>query len=252
MVDLRISDRDVDDIHLAILDKDGTIMELHHYWIQMIKLRADIIAEKLELDDTQKSGLIFAMGVDIGCMRLRPQGPVGLKPRGVVLKAAIDYLQTIGHFDTSSVCSDTFDLVDQVSYGMLPHLIRPIAGAVELLHSLHERGCKIAIATNDRTERAHLAMEYLHCADLIDCIIGADSVKMPKPHPETVIKILNETGCDPAQTILVGDAISDVTMGIRARCKVSIGVLTGLTSAEELLHVTPYVIESISKIQIKE
>ncbi|MBN2735031.1 MAG: HAD family hydrolase [Methanomicrobiaceae archaeon] len=252
MVNLYISDQDIDNIHLAILDKDGTIMELHHYWVQMIKLRTDYIAEELSLNDKEKAGLMFAMGADTSKNRLRPEGPVGLKPRGVVLQAAADYLKTTNHFETLSVCSDAFDHIDQISSEMFPRLIRPIPGAVELLHSLHERGCKIAIATTDRTERAQLAMEYLNCADIIDSIIGADIVKMPKPNPETILKIFNKTGCDKKRTIMVGDAITDVKMGVKAQCKASVGVLTGLTHADELMQITPYVIESISKIEIKD
>lgn len=252
MVNLLINNRDVDDIQLAIFDKDGTIIELHHYWGQMVALRANYIAEQLGLTDVEKTAVMFAMGFDKTAKRLRSQGPVGLKPRDVVLMAAVKYLESIGHYNTYNLCSYAFDYIDQISSTLLNELIKPINGALELLDQLHEKGCKIAIATTDRTERARLAMDYLGCLPVIDCIIGADLVKMPKPHPETIQKILDETGCDRTQTIMVGDALTDVSMGIQAKCQASVGVLTGLTSERELLEVTAYVINSISTIHIKE
>lgn len=252
VVNLLINNRDVDDIHLAIFDKDGTIIELHHYWGKMVSFRANYIAEQLGLTDVEKTAVMYAMGFDKTAKRLRSQGPVGLKPREVVLMAAVEYLESIGYHNTYNLCYDVFDSIDQISSAILYELIKPIDGVLELLHHLHEKGCKIAIATTDRTERARLAIDYLGCSPFIDCIIGADLVKMPKPHPETIQKILNETGCDSIRTIMVGDALTDVTMGIQAKCQASIGVLTGLTSEKELLEVTPYVINSVSAIHIKE
>ena len=60
--------------------------------------------------------------------------------------------------------------------------------------------------------------------------------------------ILKELSVDREDTVMVGDAITDIEMGINAGVKASIGVCSGLTPKEMLLEKTQYVIEDISKI----
>ena len=45
MVDLLIESSVIRDVGLVIFDKDGTLIELYHYWSQMVALRARLICE---------------------------------------------------------------------------------------------------------------------------------------------------------------------------------------------------------------
>ena len=100
MIDLSVNSKVIHDVGLVIFDKDGTLIELYPYWSQMVALRARIIGEALGLGAEHQAGLRWALGVDEKAGRLRPEGPVGLKKREIVLKAATDYLDGIGHRDT--------------------------------------------------------------------------------------------------------------------------------------------------------
>ena len=64
-----------------------------------------------------ESGLRWALGVDERAGRLRPEGPVGLKKREIVIKAATDYLDGIGHRDTLRLCGQAFERADEISSG---------------------------------------------------------------------------------------------------------------------------------------
>ena len=88
MIDLLIDSKVIHDVGLVIFDKDGTLIELYHYWSQMVVLRARLICEALGLGQEHEAGLRWALGVDEKAGRLRPEGPVGLKKREVVIKAA--------------------------------------------------------------------------------------------------------------------------------------------------------------------
>ncbi|MBP7506341.1 MAG: HAD family hydrolase [Prolixibacteraceae bacterium] len=250
MVDIRIGEDVIRDVNLMIFDKDGTLMELYHYWSQMVAMRAKIIAERLNLNDVFIDGLMYEMGVDAKAERLRQDGPVGLKKREIVMQAAMDYLERNGYKDTYRLCHEVFAEVDNLSLTMFGKLLKPINGALPLLDALHKKGCRVAIATTDRGERARLAMDFLGFGDKIDIIVGADQVEKPKPNPEIAHIILNNLNIDPLNAVIVGDAETDVLVGINAGLKASIGVLTGFATFEDFKKITPFVAEDVSKIGI--
>ena len=179
-----------------IFDKDGTLIELYHYWSQMVALRARLIREALGLGMEHESGLRWALGVDERAGRLRPEGPVGLKKREIVIKAGTDYLDGIGHRDTLRLCGQAFERADEISSAELGRFIRPIRGAVSLMAALHDRGCRVALATVDVSRRARLAMEFMGVNDTLDLIVGGEEVARSKPDPEMIHIILDRLGVD--------------------------------------------------------
>jgi HAD superfamily hydrolase (TIGR01549 family) len=233
-----------------IFDKDGTLMELHHYWTTMVELRARMICERLGLEDSHVKKIAFQMGADLDSGSLRPQGPVGLKKREVVMQAAIDYLEGLGLNNMYAPCFEVFTEVDEISSHELRAFVRPIGGAEELVRNASGRGCKIAIATTDRRERAKLAMDFLGFGDVVDMVVGADDVSRPKPNPEQIELILRNFSIDRGQAVMVGDALTDVQMGINAGVKASIGVLTGFATLAQLRTITPYIARDVSEIHI--
>lgn len=250
MVNLGINGQLIRDVKLVIFDKDGTLMELYTYWSQMVGLRARLICQKMNLGKEYENGLIYNMGVDVKAGKLRPEGPVGILKREIVLQAAVDYLVSTGHMNVYDTCFEAFEVVDSISSTNLQQFIKPIAGARELVELLSNKGCKVVVATTDRTDRARLAMEFLGFGDKINLVIGADMVKKAKPDPEMVYMVLECLKIDKSNAVMVGDAITDIQMGLNAGLKASIGVLTGLTPAHELRKITHFILDDISKIAV--
>jgi len=250
MVTLSVNNKKIDKIELAVFDKDGTIIDLYNYWSSMIELRAEKLCDYCKISyDEHKLNLMYSMGVDVKNNRLRPEGPVGLLPRCDVRGAAVDYLRPIQNVD-DTVAENLFKEVDRLSINLLDKFVKPIPGAIELLENLKRQNCKIAIATTDKTERAKLAASFLKINHLFDMIVGADIVTASKPDPEMFNLICRELSCDPACSVMVGDAKTDVQMGINAQCKAPIAVCTGLTPKKELSALTDYVTNSIAGISL--
>ncbi len=250
-VDLVLDGVVVEDVRLMIFDKDGTLMDLYYYWSQMIVLRAELICRKLGLGEEQRDRLTYQMGVDVKAGRLRPEGPVGLKSREVVLQTAIDYLASTGHAGSHDLCFAVFEEVDRISSLDLKRFIKPIAGAADLIDSLSAKGCRIAIATTDRTARGKLAMKFLGFADRIDLVVGGDLVGNTKPDPEMVRLILDSLKVDRSNAVMVGDAVTDVRMGVNAGLRASVGVLSGLAGKSELCAITRHVVKSVAEIGVR-
>jgi phosphoglycolate phosphatase-like HAD superfamily hydrolase len=217
----------------------------------MVALRARIIGEALGLSAGHQAGLRWALGADERAGRLRPEGPVGLKKREVVLKAATDYLDGIGHRSTLQLCEQAFYRADEISSADLRRFIRPIQGAVFLMGALRDRGCRVALATVDVSPRARLAMEFMGVSDTLDLIVGGEEVSRSKPDPEMVHMILDRLGIGRSQAVMVGDALTDVQMGINAGLKASIGVLTGFATAEQFRALTPFIARDVSKLAVR-
>jgi phosphoglycolate phosphatase-like HAD superfamily hydrolase len=245
---LSVDRKTIHDVGLVIFDKDGTLIELYHYWSQMVALRARLICQALGLDAEHAAGLRWALGVDEKAGRLRPEGPVGLKKREIVIQAAVDYLTAAGFRKTESICADAFDRADEKSQRDLKRFVRPTYGAAALVDALHANGCRVAIATVDISRRAQLAVDFLGFGDKIDLVVGADQVARAKPAPDMIHLILKTLDIKPSQAVMVGDALTDIQMGLNAGLKASIGVLTGFATRDQLQSVTPFVAADLSKI----
>ena len=251
MIDLLIESNVIRDVGLVIFDKDGTLIELYHYWAQMVALRARLICEALGLGQEHESGLRWALGVDERAGRLRPEGPVGLKKREIVIEAATDYFDGIGHRDTLRLCEQAFEHADEISSGDLSRFIRPIRGAVSLMGALSKRGCRVALATVDVSRRARLAMEFMGVSDTLDLVVGGEEVSRSKPDPEMIHLILDRLGVDRLRAVMVGDALNDVQMGANAGLKASIGVLTGFATAEQMQTLTPFIVRDVGELAVR-
>jgi phosphoglycolate phosphatase len=250
VVHLEINEKIIDNIELVIFDKDGTLVDLYNYWANMINFRVESAQRKLSFDESKNNDIMYAMGVDVENERLRSEGPVGLKKREIVMQAMVDSLAKIGFPDTYDTCFQIFKEVDEQSVNHLIDIVKPVNGMHEFINSLYEKNCKIAIATTDKTARAVLAADFLGISDRVNMVVGEDMVANCKPHPDMANLILKELSVDKENTVIVGDAITDIEMGFNAGLKASIGVCSGLTSERKLGEKTDYVIEDISMIRV--
>lgn len=250
MVSLKIGNTHLNGINLVIFDKDGTLIDLNQYWVKITRLRAEEIAKMFALNEESILTLVSVMGVDIKAGQIKACGPVGKKKREVVMKSAEDYLASLGYDNPHNSCVTAFEDVDIKSISMFDELIHPLPGTERVIKDLHKNGCKIAIATSDRTERAKLAMEHLNLIHFIDLIVGADRITAPKPDPETITYILNKLEGNPKNTVVIGDTEVDMELGIRSGVKACIGVHSGSVPKESLMQKTPYVIKNVGLIEV--
>jgi phosphoglycolate phosphatase len=249
-MDLVVGARTIGDVGLVVFDKDGTLIELYHYWSQMVALRARLIARALSLDGRREADLVEALGVDAAAGRLKPQGPVGLRKREVVIQAAVDCLKGAGGEDARRICTEAFARADELSGADLARFVKPIPGAVGLIAALSAAGCRVAVATVDRSDRARLALDFLGLSRRVDLVVGGEQVGRAKPDPEMLELILAELGVERSRAVMVGDALTDLAMGRDAGFKATVGVLTGFATRAEVKQLTPYVARDLSELAV--
>lgn len=99
-------------------------------------------------------------------------------------------------------------------------------GAASVLAHYNMSGKRMAIATQKVEDITYRILETLGIAAYFDLVIGPESVAHRKPHPESILKILDCTATPPNRAIIIGDTVSDIQAGKAAEiftCGVSYG-----------------------------
>ena len=78
------------------------------------------------------------------------------------------------------------------------------------LTELKRRGLKLALVSSNVKYRLKAILEKNKLTHLFDSVVSYEDVKRPKPHPDMVLKALEEVGVKAEEAILVGDSINDV------------------------------------------
>lgn len=111
--------------------------------------------------------------------------------------------------------------------------VRPLPGARQLLHAVHERGLVIVVATTSSPHELDLARRVLDCDSVISAATTGDDVEEAKPDPTVVALALERAGVDADDAVFIGDATWDARAAGRAGVR-AIAVRTGGIGDAEL------------------
>jgi len=84
--------------------------------------------------------------------------------------------------------------------------VQPNPGAKHLLEVATKANIKIAVVTSASKKHAKSWLELTHFDQHISVIVGSDSVKQGKPHPEPYLKAIQLTGCHVSHSLAVEDS----------------------------------------------
>lgn len=110
---------------------------------------------------------------------------------------------------------------------------KPYDGIIEMLTHLKKKGFKIAVLSNKFDNAVKkLCNEYFF--GLINIAVGESEKIKKKPAPDGILKIIEELGANPSQTVMIGDSDTDIQTAKNANIH-SIGVLWGFRSEQVLI-----------------
>jgi len=246
-VRLRCGARETD-CRLVILDKDGTLVDFRSVWVPVVQARARFIVEEAAVDPGLEPALLRAFGYDPDGGRVDPRGPLAIAPRTetTVIGATLLYGAGLSWEDAMAAVRRAYrradEAVDPVRVG------RAVPGVEATLRRLRAAGARLAVATTDTTAQAELGLAALGWADLFEAVVGADGVTLSKPHPEAVALLCQTVGVLASETVVVGDAVADVLMGKSAGVALTVGVLTGVTTAADFEDYADVVVASLAEL----
>jgi len=106
-------------------------------------------------------------------------------------------------------------------------------GLVEALDALDAEGWLLGVATGKSHRGLVRTLEKHGLSDRFVTLQTSDRAR-GKPHPEMLLKAMNETGAMAPDTVMIGDTTYDIEMSVNAKVR-AIGVAWGYHKVEELL-----------------
>lgn len=110
--------------------------------------------------------------------------------------------------------------------------LRPMPGLLAFLSSLREHAIPCAVATAAPRENRDFVLEGLALRNAFTVIMGAESIRRGKPHPDIFLRTSDDLGVPPEECLVFEDASNGVRAARAAGMDVA-GVLTS-TDAEVL------------------
>ena len=121
-------------------------------------------------------------------------------------------------------------------------------GLHDLIQAIRDAGLKIGICTS-RGQGVVSMLKHIGVHDSFGAIVHADMVVNHKPHPEPLLKVLNELNVEPAATVMVGDTDADVGAGKAAGVAFTIGLTHGIGTREMLKEAgADYIIGHLNEV----
>ena len=89
-------------------------------------------------------------------------------------------------------------------------------GMADVLDELENRGIRWGVVTNKPGWLTEPLLDALDLGSRAACIVSGDTLKERKPHPAPLLHACKLAGCQPEQTLYVGDAERDIEAGRNA------------------------------------
>ena len=171
------------------------------------------------------------------------------KEKFQAIRDILDFIQdeTLNNEILKEIFNDFQELLDE-AYEDLE--VRTFEGVVELFELLRAKNIKIALNTGYNSRVATMLLDKLdwYVTEDYDLLITANDVVNSRPNPEMIEKARNYFSITkPAQVLKAGDTAIDIEEGKNANCGITVGVLSGAQTKEQLKSANPDLILSSLK-----
>lgn len=227
---------------LIVFDKDGTLIDFKAMWGNWLIALAQRLEVATELSIAPQ--LFKAMNFDVESAHIAPKGELAVTPMAGLRTLTLRVLSESGLSDEviQGVMTTAWDSPNPVSEA------QPLADLSYLFSTLRVHGLKIAIATSDDHAPTETMLSEWGLFPFTDVILGADDGLPIKPAPDMVLYICDTLKIPPDKTVMVGDNMADLQMGRAAGVGLTIGVLSGVSTAADLTGDADIVLPSIKDL----
>jgi phosphoglycolate phosphatase len=128
------------------------------------------------------------------------------------------------------------------------HEVLLFEGTLQMLQALKRRHHWLAVATGKSRHGLDEALASVQLQGLFDATRTADETHS-KPHPQMLLELMREFGCEPERTLMIGDTTHDLQLAANAGTP-SVAVSYGAHQPEAFLEFEPlHVAHSTAELQ---
>lgn len=144
-----------------------------------------------------------------------------------------------------------FKIALEIAYNSLE--IKTFEGTEQLFKDLRRSQIKVVLNTGYDRKTANLLIEKLGwvVGETIDGLVTADDVVNGRPEGDMILLAMSNTGVLDAEKVMkVGDSAIDIEEGKNANCGITVGVLSGAQTREQIQNANPsYILDSITELR---
>ena len=220
-------------IEAVLFDKDGTLMDFQQSWGPWAKA----MIEGLARDAVHAEEIGAALGVDLAAARFEAHSfVIACTPEEIVaeLKRLVP--------EKSEAAPYTALTPDAAAFAPVA-----VPGMVDACVTMVAQGLQLGLVTNDFEEMGHLHLSQMGLSNHFGPVIGYDSGHGGKPAPDGCLAAAAQMGVPAQSCMMVGDSRHDLDAG-RAAGMMTVAVLTGVATAEELRPHADVLLSSAAQI----
>ncbi|MGE0239148.1 MAG: HAD family hydrolase [Parvibaculaceae bacterium] len=223
----------------VLFDKDGTLIDVTGTWVPAYReLLREVFAD---LGPAEVEAKFVAAGYDPATGAFKAGSILAQGTTRDIVEVWWPGLDAPG-------LAQKMRLLDVDYRGLgLKHL-KPLLPLRPILEELRRMELRLGVATNDTAASAVAHMGALDAAQLFDVILGADSVKRPKPFGDMIHAFADAVGIRADEVAMVGDNPHDMETAHDAGAGLAVGVLSGNSAADHLAPLADHVIASITEL----
>lgn len=221
-------------------------MDLQHIKMVVFDMAGTTVDEQNVVYKTLQKA-INEFGVEVGLDTVLEFGAG--KEKHQAIKDILKH-QAYENIEDSEVIFTIFKTMLDDAYKTLS--VRPVEGVQGVIAKLKEQGVIVVLNTGYNAMIANLLLDKMKWrrGAQYDMLITADDVEKGRPHPDMIEKAMQAFNIeDPSTVLKAGDSAIDIEEGKNANCGITIGVLSGAQTREQLEDMEPtYVISSLASL----
>ena len=225
-----------------LFDKDGTVID---YWRTWVPINREAALFAASGDAALAADLLRANGQDPDINTVVGGSVLAV---GSIVQIANAFAAQLGERAPASLAAN---LERVFTEGGAKHAVL-IPGADRALALLKRRGLRIGVATNDSMAGLQASLKRTGILDLFDFAVGYDSGHGTKPEPGMALAFCKAVALEPAEIAVVGDAAHDLAMGRAAQVGLTVGVLSGTGTEEQLRPLADLMLDSINDLPARQ